>query len=83
MALPFIYAAQLFQQADTEVGPLADQFRRGEFASLLEWLAEKIHRPGQCYSSAELVRNATGRDVDASALIGYLRGKYRELYGIA
>ena len=44
-----LYAAQIFAQAETEVGPLDEQFARGEFQPLREWLGEKIHRQGQRY----------------------------------
>ena len=39
-----LYAAQFYEQADADLGDLAAQFARGEFAPLREWLGEKIHR---------------------------------------
>lgn len=78
-----LYAAQLFQQAEKEIGPLADQFRAGEFSPLLQWLVEKVHHAGQCYSSAEIVERATGQGISSAPLISYMREKYEQVYGLS
>jgi carboxypeptidase Taq len=76
-----LYAAQLFAQADADLGGLAAQFARGEFQPLRQWLREKVHRQGQCYSAAELVERVTGRPLSHLPLIEHLRGKLAPLYG--
>ena len=77
-----LYAAQFFAQADADLGGLADQFARGEFEPLRRWLREKIHRQGQRFSASELVRQVTGRPLDAQPLLDHLRGKFGPLYGL-
>ena len=77
-----LYAAQFFDQADRDLGGLADQFAAGEFQPLREWLRENIHRPGQCYTAAELVQHVTGQPLSHVHLMKYLRGKYGPLYGL-
>lgn len=77
-----LYAAQLFAAADTELGGLHDQFARGEFAPLLEWLRTNIHQAGQCYPAAELVQCVTGKSLSHEALIAQLNSKLAPLYGI-
>ncbi|MEE2707110.1 MAG: carboxypeptidase M32 [Planctomycetota bacterium] len=77
-----LYAAQFFAQADEELGGLSDQFARGDFQPLRQWLNEKIHSPGQCYRASELVEQVTGRPLSHRYLIEYLRGKLEPLYGI-
>jgi carboxypeptidase Taq len=52
-ALGNLYASQFFQQAEQDVGGLADGFREGRFTPLLNWLREKIHTQGQHYSAGE------------------------------
>ncbi len=81
-ALGNLYAAQFFAQAAKDVGPLDEQFARGEFAPLLGWLREKIHRPGRCFTAPELVQNITGKPLSHAALIAYLREKYTNYYGL-
>ncbi len=75
-------AAQLFDAAAADLGDLPDQFSRGDFASLLGWLNEHVHRHGRCYSGGELVARATGRPLSADSLVNYLNAKLRPLYGI-
>ena len=77
-----LYAAQLFAQANEDLGDLDAQFRRGEFLTLREWLREKIHRHGKRYSAAELAERITGKPLSHEALIGQLSAKYGELYGL-
>ena len=77
-----LYASQFFAQADADLGGLEDQFARGEFAPLREWLGEKIHRHGQCYTPAELVQRVTGRPLLHEPFMDYLRRKLGPLYGI-
>jgi carboxypeptidase Taq len=77
-----LYAAQFFEKADRDLGGLAAQFARGEFQALREWLREKIHQPGQCYTADELVRHVTGQPLSHVHLMQYLRAKYEPLYGL-
>ena len=49
-----LYAAQLFAQANADLGEQFAGFQRGDFAPLLAWLRDKIHRHGQRYAAAKL-----------------------------
>jgi carboxypeptidase Taq len=80
-ALGNLYAAQLFAQADADLGPLDKQFARGEFGPLRGWLREKVHRQGRRYSAAELVRRITGQELSHASLIEQLRARLGPLYG--
>ena len=81
-ALGNLYSAQFFAQADQDVGPLKEQFAQGEFSPLLNWLREKIHSPGQCYPTNDLIVKVTGQPLSHQPLIDYLRAKYTPLYGL-
>ncbi|MBC8352062.1 MAG: carboxypeptidase M32 [Planctomycetes bacterium] len=81
-ALGNLYAAQFYAQAAHDIGPLDEQFERGDFTSLLGWLREKIHYSGQCYTASELVQNVTSKPLSHDALIAYLREKYTHYYGL-
>jgi carboxypeptidase Taq len=78
-----LYASQFFETADADLGGLNDLMRRGEFTPLKQWLNEKIHRHGQCYSATELVQRVTGKPLSSDALMRHLRGKLLPLYGLA
>ena len=77
-----LHASQLYEAADRDLGGLEAQFARGEFRPLREWLREKIHTHGQCYSATELARRATGEPLSCAALMRHLRGKLGPLYGV-
>ncbi len=77
-----LYASQFFEQADRDLGGLQQQFARGEFKPLREWLREKIHLHGSCYTAPELVQQVTGRPLSHEPLMRHLYGKFGPLYGV-
>jgi carboxypeptidase Taq len=75
-----LYAAQFYEQAEHDVGPLDEPFRLGDFRPLLLWLREKIHRHGRRYRARELVQRVTGRPLSHEPLIRHLHRKFSPLY---
>jgi carboxypeptidase Taq len=78
--LGHLYAAQLYAQAQKELGDLNEQFARGDFAPLLNWLKMNIHSRGARFGTRDLARTVTGGEVDPGILIQYLEDKYGSLY---
>lgn len=78
-----LYAAQFFEQARADLDDLDEQFARGDFAQLLGWLREKIHRHGKRFTGPKLVRKVTGKPLSAGPLLAHLRRKAAEIYGIS
>src|SRR5262249_44162345 len=77
-----VYAAQLFAQAQAELGDLDQAFALGDYHALLDWLRVKVHRQGQRRRSVDLIEQITGVKPDYRPLIQILRSKYSELCGI-
>jgi carboxypeptidase Taq len=77
-----LYAAQLYEAAQRDLGDLDGLIAHGEFAPLREWLRAKIHRHGRRFLPAELVFRATGADPSAEPFLRYLRAKLEDIYGI-
>jgi carboxypeptidase Taq len=77
-----LYAAQFFEKARAGLRGLDDSIGAGDFAPLLGWLREKIHRHGKRYTAGRLVREVTGSDLSAEPLLRHLRAKASELYGV-
>ena len=77
-----LYAAQFFAKAQTELGDLAEQFRRGEYLPLKEWLNRTIHRKGQRYRAPDLVAAVTGEPLNPRYLLQHLTEKLGALYGL-
>jgi carboxypeptidase Taq len=78
-----LYAAQFFEQAQKDLGDLYAQFARGEFAPLLGWLREKIHRHGKRFTGPQLVQQVTGKPLSAEPLMRHLRAKAQTYYAVS
>ena len=77
-----VFAAQLLACAELELGDLGEQFARGEFGPLMQWLGRRVYRQGGRYPSARLIEAVTGSPPDHRPLVRLLKGKYETLYGI-
>lgn len=76
-----LLSAQLFQSAQRDIPDLIEQIRSGRFQELLGWLREKIHKHGRKFPPMELIRRATGRELETESYLKYIREKYSEIYG--
>jgi len=79
-SLGSFYAAQFFAAAKVQVQGLQESIGRGDTAPLLNWLRVNIHRWGRRYTSEELCRKATGKNLDISYFMQYLLDKYDNIY---
>ncbi len=70
-----IYSSQMFARAAGDLGDLEEDFARGDFGPLLEWLRTAVHAAGNCYRSGELMQKLTGSTIDERPLIDHLRQK--------
>ena len=77
-----LYAGQFFDAAEKELGALGPQFAKGQFQPLKEWLNQKIHQPGKCYSSPELGKNVTGTTLSHEPMMRHLQAKLAPIYGL-
>ncbi|HZC31465.1 MAG TPA: carboxypeptidase M32, partial [Gaiellaceae bacterium] len=80
-ALGNVISVQLWERAEDDLGALDEQFERGEFAPLREWLREHVHRHGRTLEPMELLRRVVGGGMDPEPYLGYLGRKLEELYG--
>lgn len=76
-----ILSVQLYNRCLSEHPNLPQRFAEGNFENLKRWMNEHIHAYGAMYTPQELVRKATGTDLDPSPYLDYIEGKYRALYG--
>ena len=82
-ALGNVISVQLWERARTELGDLEDQFGRGDFTPLREWLGERVHRFGRALEPGELLERAAGGPLDPEPYLAYLRAKLASVYGVA
>jgi carboxypeptidase Taq len=75
-----LLAAQLWETATSENPEIPEQISRGEFAPLLGWLRENIHRHGRKYLPNDLIERAAGEPLQSAPFLRYLTQKYTEVY---
>ncbi len=71
-----VVSVQIWERAETELGDLEEQFARGEFGPLREWLTEHVYRHGRVYAPEDLLRRITGSGIDAKPYLAYLERKF-------
>lgn len=76
-----LYAAQFWEAIHRAVPDRDARLAQGDFAPILAWLRDKIHRHGRLFSAEELCLGATGRTLSHDPLMRHLSLKVRLVYG--
>jgi carboxypeptidase Taq len=71
-ALGCLIAAQLWEAAEADLGPLEERLRACEVAPIQAWLGEHVHRYGRRMDTVPLVEVATGRPLEIAPFIRYV-----------
>jgi carboxypeptidase Taq len=75
-----LVGAQLMEKVRAQLPDLDAQIEAGDFAPLLGWLRENVHRHGRKFTPNELLERATGRPLTAKPWIAYVQKKFGTLY---
>ncbi len=75
-ALGNVVGLQIWERARTELPDLDEQFARGEFGPLHEWLREHVYRHGRKFTPQELLERVVGGGMDAGPYVRYLLDKF-------
>jgi carboxypeptidase Taq len=78
-----MFAAQLTTTIRSQLGDLQDQWARGEFTGLLEWLRRNVYVRGSRLNATALIEQITGAKPDITALVESLRKRYGEMYAVS
>jgi carboxypeptidase Taq len=70
-----LMSAQLWSALSSELADIDGLIAAGDFGPLREWLRDNIHRHGRKYTSRELLRRATGEELQVDPFLEYLEGK--------
>lgn len=79
-ALGNLIAAQLWNKINLDIPEIEKKITKAEFSDLLDWLQEHIHRHGAKYNPLDLLKQATGQDLDAEPYLQYIEGKFGDIY---
>ena len=80
-ALGNIYSGQFLEKMNKDLPNWRKQLAKGNFTDAKQWLTKNIHRQGNLYDPAVLVRKVTGKEPTVRPYLNYLNEKYSELYG--
>jgi len=78
-----LYAAQLIEKIESDLGQLDQIIQSGDWSSILNWLRTNIYQHGMKYDPSELIERATGKPPSPEPFLNYVEQKYSELYGLA
>lgn len=82
-ALGNLIGAQLMEVVRRDLPDLDVAVAAGDFAPLLGWLRDRVHRVGRKFTPDELLERVTGRGLTAQPWIDYVSAKYGALYSLA
>lgn len=77
-----LYSAQLYARIREAVPDLDAQFARGEFAPLLSWLRDNVHRFGRMDEPGALIERVSGEPLNPTYFLDYITRKFSDVYGL-
>jgi len=80
-ALGNIYSGQIAAAVAKDLPDWRCQLAAGKLNLLNEWLKSNIHSKSDLYDPEELIKKATGRNLNSEDYLSYLNEKYSAIYG--
>jgi carboxypeptidase Taq len=75
-----LYAAQIYNSALMANPNLPEDYKKGEFSTLLSYLRENIHQHGAVYRANELIKRVTGEELNPDYFLKYIETKFEPIY---
>lgn len=69
-------AAQIFHTIQQAIPDVTEHIAAGEFKPLMTWLKDNIHSQGQMYDGPELIKRATGEELNSAYFLNHLHDRY-------
>ncbi|MFC7392718.1 carboxypeptidase M32 [Scopulibacillus cellulosilyticus] len=82
-ALGYLYAAQFKHSMLKDIPRFNELLKEGNIKPIREWLTTNIHQFGRMQKPIEILKDATGEELNAKYLVDYLSKKYRSVYELA
>ncbi len=79
-ALGNLVSNQLWEKINQDIPGLSTQIQNGNFAELLAWLRENVHRHGSKYKPQHLVKRIVGSTISPEPYLKYLNDKFGAIY---
>ncbi len=81
-ALGNLYGAQIYNEALKEIPNLAEDFKKGEFKNLLDYLNENVYQYGKIYRPSDLIKRISGEDLNPDYFIKRIEEKFYPIYNL-
>ncbi|SES32543.1 carboxypeptidase M32 [Salipaludibacillus aurantiacus] len=82
-ALGYVYAAQLKKAMLKDLPDFDNLLKKGDLAPVKDWLTAHVHQFGKSKKPLDILKDATGEEINPDHLIDYLSTKYRQVYGLS
>ncbi len=79
-ALGTILSAQIRHAMELDLGPIDELIRMKNFGPIRIWLEENVHRWGSVYPPNELIRRATGEELNPDYFKKHVKERYERIY---
>ncbi len=79
-AIGTILSAQIRHAMEQDLGPVDELIRLKNFAPIRQWLERRIHRFGSIYPPKELIRRATGEEMNPEHFVKHVKERYLGIY---
>jgi carboxypeptidase Taq len=76
-----IYSGQLLAKMTEKMPDWRSRLAQGNLRNVVNWLVQNVHSQGNLYDPKELIKKATGQELNAEAYLEYLNEKYSKVYG--
>jgi len=76
-----IYGGQLLASMERDLPDWRSRIAAGSFSEVKQWMVEHVHRYGNLYDPADLIKVVTGEKLTIEPFLSYLDKKYSNLYG--
>jgi carboxypeptidase Taq len=80
-ALGNIYGGQMLEKMAEDIPIYKEKVAQGCFKEMGSWLVENVHKYGNLYDPADLIKLITGDELRIEPFLNYLDDKYSKLYG--
>jgi len=77
-----LYASQIYSDVEKKMPNLPEDYKKGEFSNLLNYLKENVHQHGKIYRAPDLIKRITGEDLNPDYFLKYIEKKYYPIYKI-
>jgi carboxypeptidase Taq len=81
-AMGSMIASQLEAAMRRDHPELDQRFASGDFSIPATWMLEHVYKYGAIYDTPELIKKATGNEIEPYDFLNYLNSKYKKIYNL-